>query len=140
MAPRSAGLSRHATHEGRGLCTPCYERANYRGRLADHPRRTWSRDDVMTEWDLLRRDGHTRAQAAERLGMTWAALDRAIWRARAAGDPRAVPGSPGVPEQRARTEAALARAQEAAETEPVLWSVAAPTMQRALEDSFGRSA
>jgi hypothetical protein len=59
--------------------------------LDEYPRRSWSREDVMSEWDLLRSEGYTRRVAADRLGMRWETFDRAYWRARAAGDPRAVP-------------------------------------------------
>lgn len=52
--------------------------------------------EIMEEWDFLRRDGATRAQAAERMGMTWVAFDRAWHRAKSAGDPRAIdPGHTG---------------------------------------------
>jgi len=80
-----------AGHEARGLCEPCYKREDYHGRLADYPRATWSRDDLMTEWELLRSEGYSRRDAADRLGVKWEAFDRAYYRARAAGDPRAVP-------------------------------------------------
>ena len=79
----------------RGLCEPCYGRERRSGRHEDHPRRTWSRDELMEEWAFLHSQKYTRKQAADRLGISPAALDRAIWRARAAGDPRAVPGDPG---------------------------------------------
>jgi len=77
------------------LCETCYGRERRAGRLDEHPRRTWSRDDLLEEWSFLHGQGYTRKQAADRLGISPAALDRAIWRARAAGDPRAVPGDPG---------------------------------------------
>lgn len=38
---------------------------------------------------MLRGQGYNKRQAAERLGMTFAAFDRAYCRARAAGDARA---------------------------------------------------
>lgn len=79
----------------RGLCDPCYEKERRADRLADHPRSTWSRDDLMAEWELLRQDGYTRRQAADRLGVSYVAFDRAITRARAAGDPRAALGQAG---------------------------------------------
>lgn len=94
MVPRSSGTTRVDTHEGRGLCPPCYRQAQYAGRLDDYPRTTWSRDELMGEWDLLRSEGYTRRNAAERLGLKWETFDRAYFRARAAGDERAVPEQP----------------------------------------------
>lgn len=80
-------------HAGRGLCEGCYERKWRSGRLADFPAQLRPRAEVMEEWELLRSEGYTKRQAAERLGMTFAAFDRAFHRARKAGDPRAyVPG------------------------------------------------
>ena len=115
--PSSNRASGAAVHAGRGLCNACHKRADYHGRLADHPRSTWSRDEVLSEWELLRGEGHTRVQAAERLGMTPAAFERALQRARAAGDPRALPGDAG---GMSTAIAAVERAREAirAATEP----------------------
>jgi hypothetical protein len=53
-----------------------------------------TRDEVMTEWDMLRTAGVTRRQAAAAIGMSYTALDRAIYRARALGDPRAGVAAP----------------------------------------------
>lgn len=75
----------------RGLCPACYCRENANGTLADWPRTTRTRDDVLDDWVILRAQGYTRRQAAERLGMTLAAFDGAIYRARRDDDPRALP-------------------------------------------------
>jgi hypothetical protein len=88
--PRTANVPRENTHGGRGLCDGCYTIGRHHHCLHTYPRGTYSRDELMDKWDHLRRSGHTRREAAGRLGMTWAAFDRAYWRARAAGDPRAV--------------------------------------------------
>ena len=112
MVPRSDAASRVSTHEGRGLCPPCYRQATYTGRLDDYPRRNWSRDELLSEWELLRGEGHTRLQAAERLGMSALTFDRALWRARAAGDPRAELGVAGGV-YATTTQAAVERAREA---------------------------
>jgi len=89
------GSSRHSIHAGRGLCVSCHGKASHLGQLENYPRRTWSRDELLDEWELLRGEGHTRVQAAERLGMNPTAFERALQRARAAGDPRAAPGVAG---------------------------------------------
>lgn len=73
----------------RHLCDSCYHGEMDRGRPTRWPRATYGRDELMGEWEPLSRD-HTIAQAAARLGMTAAALDRAVCRARKAGDPRAL--------------------------------------------------
>lgn len=75
----------------RGLCPACYWPARSNGTVADWPRSTRSRDDVLDDWVILRAQGYTRRRAAERLGMTLAAFDGAIYRARRDGDPRALP-------------------------------------------------
>lgn len=95
VAPCTSPRPDAAIHGGRGLCVSCYGDKRYNGRLADHPRATWTRDELLDEWELLRGEGTTRLQAAERLGMTPAAFERALQRARAAGDPRAALGVSG---------------------------------------------
>ena len=78
----------------RGLCGGCYSRYHGAGRQFEHPRATRPGDEVMHEWEMLREQGYTKRQAAERLRMSYDAFDRAYWRARAAGDPRALPAHP----------------------------------------------
>jgi hypothetical protein len=85
-AKATIGVYRHA---GRGLCTPCWNRADADGTLIDYSRTTYTRDEVLDEWVELRGQGVTRRELAERLGMTWAAFERMWLRARAVGDPRA---------------------------------------------------
>lgn len=75
-----------AVHAGRGRCRPCRDRAKRSGVLAEHPTK---RDAFLEEWAVLRVGGATREVAAERMGMTFAAFERALFRARAAGDLRA---------------------------------------------------
>jgi hypothetical protein len=60
---------------------PCYGNRQHAGELIDFERTTRSRDEVMAEWALLRSEGYGKRQAAERLGMTFAAFDRALQRA-----------------------------------------------------------
>lgn len=89
--------STHVTryHQGRGLCNFCYVAAARRGTLIDHERRTRTRDEVMAEWESLRAEGYSKAQAATRIGMTYDAFDTAFTRARRAGDARALPALGG---------------------------------------------
>lgn len=75
----------------RGLGNCCVAKVIHAGNLADYPRQTRSRDDLLDEWEMLRPQGFTYGQAAERLGMTRDALERGIQRGRAAGDERARP-------------------------------------------------
>ena len=69
-------------HHARGLCNTCYRRHSDRGTIHDIPRnsRPWS--DTYEDWLFLHADGYTRRQAAERLGITRDALDKAIKAAR----------------------------------------------------------
>lgn len=88
--PWKAGMATSWSRVGRGLCGYCHSQLTPDQRM-DYPRRNQSQDDVMAEWELLRSEGYTKQQAADRLGMTFAAFDRQFHRARRAGDPRALP-------------------------------------------------
>lgn len=79
-------------HAARGLCWGCYSRASRSGYLVDVERLNRTRDEVLDEWVRLRASGTTRRDAARRVGMSYAALCRALQRAAAAGDPRAAAG------------------------------------------------
>lgn len=68
----------------RGLCSICYRDEDLR---LDCPRATRTADDVLDEWDRLRRAGVLRAEAAERMGMRLESLERMLQRHR--NDPRA---------------------------------------------------
>lgn len=132
VAPSTSPQPGAAVHGGRGLCNACHRRERYNGRLADHPRSTWSRDDVLNEWEVLRAEGHTRVQAAERLGMKPAAFERALQRARADGDPRALPGVAG---GMSRAKAAVERAREAVQAaiDPATFEATPTARTRELE-------
>jgi hypothetical protein len=83
-APPNSGM--------RGLCNTCYRDPDIR---IDYETRIWNADDLLDTWDELRREGHTLRQAAERIGVTFAALEKAIARAAKRGDHRARrPGQP----------------------------------------------
>lgn len=69
-------------HSARGLCELCYWRHRREDTLADWPRLSYSRDELLEEWALLSREGHTRQQAADRLGISKERLDKAIQRDR----------------------------------------------------------
>lgn len=84
--PRTPGT---VTYKGRGYCRTCYDRVFLSPVPAVRSGR-WRRDDLLEEWDRLRRDGVTMRQAVDRLGITYDALDKALIRAKAAGDQRAV--------------------------------------------------
>lgn len=72
----------------RTLCNSCYAMAWRNGRLDTHPlnQDKRSRADFVADYQLLRAEGHSRAQIAERLGMTVAAVTQAYRRAVRAGD------------------------------------------------------
>lgn len=75
--------------KGRGLCEPCYVHNWKSGTLADFERTSRTRDELLDDWEILRRQGFSMAHAADRLGITRKGLERAIDRARRDGDPRA---------------------------------------------------
>lgn len=74
---------------GRNLCHRCYVRAATNDTLADYPRINRPADEVLDDWVPLRLRGCTIGQAAEKMGMTYGALERVLILARRAGDPRA---------------------------------------------------
>lgn len=73
----------------RGLCSPCYVWARYHDCLIDYPRITRSRDELLDDYVVLRRQGYDWKNCAKKLGMNYSAFERALYRARAAGDDRA---------------------------------------------------
>lgn len=85
---RFCGQNRY--HHSRGLCRTCYRRATEDGTIDDWPCRKRPADDVLEDWDMLRREGYSMVQAAPRIGVSPDALEMAIVRARRRGDPRAV--------------------------------------------------
>jgi hypothetical protein len=68
-------------HAGRGLGGCHYDVARVDGTLHNYPRTRRSCHDVAAGWAELKALGYSRAQAAEELGMSMAALDGAITRA-----------------------------------------------------------
>ena len=80
----------HPAHHGHGRCGGCTATRWY----AEHRaplRRNQRRDDLLAEWAHLRSTCTFRGFPG-RVGVTYAAWERAFYRARAAGDPRAVRG------------------------------------------------
>lgn len=83
IGPIPAGTVRHC---GRGLCSGCYSSVRWTGPdcMAQFDRSTRRAADVWTDYQILRarhRDLTVR-QAADLLGMTYAALERALSRHR----------------------------------------------------------
>jgi hypothetical protein len=72
----------------RGLCDSCYEMHWKAGTLDQFPTQRTQRRRVefVADYRLLRSEGYTRSQIAERLGMSRNALDAAVGRAVRAGD------------------------------------------------------
>lgn len=87
--PCSAG---HLPSTARNLCRVCYDAAGRDGTRDNYPRVLRTRDELLEEWEWMRGQGVGFREFAQRVGMTFTAWDRAYWRARAAGDPRAVRG------------------------------------------------
>lgn len=72
----------------RGLCARCYEQHWKAGTLEQFPtmRSQRKRAHFVADYVLLRSEGYTRRQIAERLGMRYDTLHRAYCRAVRAGD------------------------------------------------------
>jgi hypothetical protein len=73
----------------RGLCFTCYERNRRRGTTDWLPRAIRLRDDWLDEVEHLRESRVPVREMPHRLGVSVAAFERAMFRARAAGDRRA---------------------------------------------------
>lgn len=68
-------------------CRSCYCKAYRAGTLESTEQRP--ADEVLDEWEMLRDTGTTdMREAARRMGMSFAALEKACLRARRKGDPR----------------------------------------------------
>jgi hypothetical protein len=84
------GVPNHKRSRGRSLCSLCYTWARYHGKLVDYPRSTRSRDELLDDYVILRSQGYNWSQCATKLGMSYSAFERAIYRARRARDERAL--------------------------------------------------
>lgn len=69
-------------HHSRGLCNVCDIRHRSRGTLDDYPRTNRRTADVVEDWRELQAQGYSRRDAAARIGITLAALEKAIERDR----------------------------------------------------------
>lgn len=88
ITPQKRAHEGHPRHAGRGLCTACHARHKAHGTLIDFERKSWSREELLNEWVLLRDEGIRMRDAAPRIGVSYDALDRALCRALARGDDR----------------------------------------------------
>lgn len=91
LAPRGSG-SRQRTvfvDRGAGRCNACFRPAPKVEREPVWRPKRWSRDELLDEWVFLR--GHVPfEQFAQRLGIKHESWERTFYRAKVAGDPRAV--------------------------------------------------
>lgn len=84
------------------MCRPCYQRLRNEesGRHDRCPRcitgtrELRPREEVLEDYAMIRDDVTSVHEAAHRMGMSFAALDRALYRARQDGDRRALPPLP----------------------------------------------
>jgi hypothetical protein len=85
---RPEGRKPHSNH---GMCDACRRRAKY-VRVARRPSKPTGpqalTEQMLDEYALIRDDVMNIRQAAKRLGVTFTALDRALYRARKRGDTR----------------------------------------------------
>lgn len=82
---RTAACHPDRALRAQGLCHSCYTMAWQNGTLPSR-RDNRSRGEFVADYQLLRSEGYTRRQIAERLGMHYDAVTRAYGRAVRAGD------------------------------------------------------
>lgn len=82
---RPASCHPERPYFARGLCTGCYDHHRRRGTLHRFPPQQRSTGHFAADYALLRSEGFTRAQIAERLGMRRNTVDAAYRRAVRAG-------------------------------------------------------
>jgi hypothetical protein len=82
----------HRAHHGRSVCQGCTARARY-ARDQGAYRQTWRRDDLLDRW-ARRGPRVTFHDFPRRVGISYAAWERAYRRAQQAGDPRATGRTP----------------------------------------------
>lgn len=84
MVARSKGHAPADSHAGNGFCQRCYRaRRTALDRPKDRPRQ-WKALELLAEYEFWLTQGlKTKRQVAERIGVTFVALDRAIYRGRA---------------------------------------------------------
>jgi hypothetical protein len=88
LAQRAAVGTGMRRHHGRGLCSACVDQLTP-DQLLNYERSNRTRDEVLDDYDLLRRQGHPRRVIAKRIGMNLDALEQVLRRARRVSDPRA---------------------------------------------------
>lgn len=89
LYPQRCSVTNKHRHYGRGLCAPCYGVALRTDCLESYERLTVPSTQRARQWLAMKDRGWTRAEAAAHLGMTLAALEKAISRHnRAAQTPR----------------------------------------------------
>lgn len=76
---RAATCHPNRPANGRGLCRSCWTAAQRNGTLQQHARTRTIRTqaEFVADYELLRSEGYTRRQIAERLGMRYDAVTRA---------------------------------------------------------------
>lgn len=80
---------KHLAMGGRGLCRRDYGIRLRNGTLPPGNSGRRPMEETLEDWEMLRDDGVTSLEvAAARMGMSLAALDQALYRARKKGDPR----------------------------------------------------
>lgn len=88
---RAAAREGLLCHRGRGLCRPCYDHECRFGDVTRWGRLSFTREEVLAEYAVLRPLGLTHREIARRLGMSLDALGQALTRARRAERQREQP-------------------------------------------------
>lgn len=79
---KRAGVPITLRHWGKGRCGKCWRHTQDEKKTAPPARTARKAVHVLEDWEYLRSWGYTKPLAAERLGMTVAAFDRALLRAK----------------------------------------------------------
>lgn len=82
----------HVRKGSKDLCHKHSMQARRAARATNAPRaRARSAEEVLEDYAMIKDSCGSVAQAAKRMGMSWSALDQALYRARQRGDERAYP-------------------------------------------------
>lgn len=84
LAQRNAVRQDYARSGGRGLCVRCWGAAKGEGALIDFERKNRPVSETLLEWAMLKQQGYSVAQAADRLGLSASRMRNVVREGRAA--------------------------------------------------------
>lgn len=78
--PDRCSVPHWSKHKGRGLCARCYDLKRDSGEHIDYERLTRTNAETVEAWRVLSARGCTRAEVAQLMNTTVAALEQAVTR------------------------------------------------------------